>query len=134
MTRYPCLKPGDRVFYSGSPNQNGSNEEYQLIEEYLVALAPNHLSAEQAASLPLTGITAYETLFDVFGISQDSSDNNGKSLLIINGAGGVGSIATQIANYYDLKVITTASRKETTQWSKDIGADIVLNHKENLQR
>ena len=128
------MKPGDRVFYSGSPNQNGSNEEYQLIEEYLVALAPNHLSAEQAASLPLTGITAYETLFDVFGISQDSSDNNGKSLLIINGAGGVGSIATQIANYYDLKVITTASRKETTQWSKDIGADIVLNHKENLQR
>ena len=119
------FQEGDVVFYSGSPNQNGSNEEYQLIEEYLVAKAPKNLKSEQAASLPLTGLTAYETLFDVFGISKNPSENKGKSLLIINGAGGVGSIATQIAKFYGLKVITTASREDTIKWSINMGADIV---------
>ena len=104
------FESGDNVFYSGSPTQHGSNEAYQLIEEELVAKAPANLTPEQAASLPLTGLTASETLFDVFQISQDPEENKGKSLLIINGAGGVGSIATQIAKQYGLKVITTASR------------------------
>ena len=102
---------GDVVFYSGAPNQHGSNQEYQLIDEQLVAKAPKNLSAEQAASLPLTGITASETLFDVFKISENPNQNKGKSLLIINGAGGVGSIATQIAKAYGLKVIKAASRQ-----------------------
>lgn len=72
------------------------NAEYQLINERLVAKAPKNISAEQAVSLPLTGITAYETLFDVFGISRNRNENEGKTLLIINGAGGVGSIATKL--------------------------------------
>ena len=93
---------GDIVYYSGSPDQNGSNAEYQLINERLVK-APKNISAEQAVSLPLTGITAYETLFDVFGISRNRNENEGKTLLIINGAGGVGSIATQIAKAYGLR-------------------------------
>lgn len=128
------FQEGDVVFYSGSPNQNGSNEEYQLIEEYLVAKAPTNLKSEQAASLPLTGLTVYETLFDVFGISKEPSENKGKSLLIINGAGGVGSIATQIAKFYGLKVITTASREDTIKWSVNMGADVVLNHKKDLSQ
>ncbi|MCC3662842.1 zinc-binding alcohol dehydrogenase family protein [Staphylococcus haemolyticus] len=123
---------GDIVYYSGSPDQNGSNAEYQLINERLVAKAPKNISAEQAVSLPLTGITAYETLFDVFDISRNRNENEGKTLLIINGAGGVGSIATQIAKAYGLRVITTASRNETIEWTKKMGADIVLNHKESL--
>ena len=127
------FESGDNVFYSGSPTQHGSNEAYQLIEEELVAKAPANLTPEQAASLPLTGLTASETLFDVFQISQDPEENKGKSLLIINGAGGVGSIATQIAKQYGLKVITTASRKETIEWTKSMGADIVLNYKEDLK-
>ena len=127
------FKEGDIVFYSGAPNQHGSNQEYQLIDERLVAKAPKNLSAEQAASLPLTGITASETLFDVFKISENPNQNKGKTLLIINGAGGVGSITTQIAKAYGLKVITTASRQETIDWSKKMGADIVLNHKEDLK-
>ena len=69
---------GDIVYYSGSPDQNGSNAEYQLINERLVAKAPKNISAEQAVSLPLTGITAYETLFDVFGISRNRNENEGK--------------------------------------------------------
>ena len=109
---------GDVVYYSGSPDQNGSNAEYQLIDEKLVAKASKNISAEQAVSLPLTGITAYETLFDVFGISRKRNENEGKTLLIINGAGGVGSIVTQIAKSYGLRVITTASRNETIEWTK----------------
>lgn len=123
---------GDRVFYAGTPNRHGSNATYQVVDERIVAKAPSNLTAEQAASLPLTGLTASETLFDAFGISTNAKENAGKSLLIINGAGGVGSIATQIAKAYGLQVITTASRDETVAWSKKMGADIVLNHKHDL--
>ncbi|MGY3480347.1 zinc-binding alcohol dehydrogenase family protein [Staphylococcus cohnii] len=126
------FKVGDEVYYSGSPSYQGSNQTYQLVDERLVALKPSNISDVEAASLPLTGLTASETLFDVFNISHNPEENKGKSLLIINGAGGVGSIATQIAKYYGLHVITTASRDETYNWSKSLGADIVLNHKNNL--
>ena len=112
---------GDRVFYSGSPSQHGSNAEYQVIDEQLVAHAPENITNEQAASLPLTGLTASETLFDCFNISDNPKDNKGKTILIINGAGGVGSIATQIASHYGLQVITTASRDETEKWCYDMG-------------
>lgn len=54
----------------------------------------------------------------MFGISRNRNENEGKTLLIINGAGGVGSIATQIAKAYGLRVITTASRNETIEWTK----------------
>ncbi|ATH59531.1 alcohol dehydrogenase [Staphylococcus nepalensis] len=126
------FKAGDEVYYSGSPAYQGSNQTHQLVDEQLVAFKPNNISDTEAASLPLTGLTASETLFDVFKISHNPEDNKGKSLLIINGAGGVGSIATQIAKHYGLHVITTASRDETYNWSKSLGADIVLNHKNNL--
>lgn len=90
----------------------------QLVDERLVAKKPKNISNVEAASLPLTGLTAYETLFDAFKISFNPEENKGKSILIINGAGGVGSIATQIAKHYGLNVITTASREETINWSK----------------
>lgn len=128
------FSPGDVVFYAGSPNRQGSNATYQLVSEAIVAKAPHNISANEAVSLPLTGITAYETFFDTFKISHNPSENVGKSVLIINGAGGVGSIATQIAKRYGLTVITTASRQETTEWCEKMGADIVLNHKEDLVR
>lgn len=126
------FKVGDKVYYSGSPSYQGSNEEYQLVDERVVALKPTNLSDVEAASIPLTALTASETLFDVFGISHQPEENEGKSILIINGAGGVGSIATQIAKHHGLKVITTASRPETIEWSQNMGADIVLNHRNDL--
>ena len=126
------FQEGDEVYYSGSPNYQGSNQTYQLVDERLAAHKPKNLSYNEAASLPLTGLTASETLFDVFQISSNPEENKGKTLLIINGAGGVGSIATQIAKAYGLRVITTASREETTHWNKDMGADIVLNHHNDL--
>ncbi|MCG7338326.1 zinc-binding alcohol dehydrogenase family protein [Staphylococcus sp. ACRSN] len=123
---------GDEVYYSGSPTYQGSNQTHQLVDSRLVARKPKNLTAIEAASIPLTGLTASETLFDVFNISHNPDDNKGKSILIINGAGGVGSIATQIAKQHGLHVITTASREETYQWSKEMGAEIVLNHKNDL--
>ncbi len=126
------FKKGDRVFYSGAPSYAGANQQYQLMDVRLVAHAPQSLKPTEAAALPLTGLTAYETLFDTFNISENPQENRGKTLLIINGSGGVGSIATQIAKAYGLRVITTASRTETIEWSKQMGADLVLNHKNDL--
>ncbi|MDT3960143.1 zinc-binding alcohol dehydrogenase family protein [Staphylococcus kloosii] len=123
---------GDKVYYSGSPSYQGSNEAYQLVDERVVALKPTNLSDVEAASIPLTALTASETLFDVFGISHQPEENEEKSILIINGAGGVGSIATQMAKHHGLKVITTASRPETMEWTQNMGADIVLNHNKDL--
>ncbi|MCO4331159.1 zinc-binding alcohol dehydrogenase family protein [Staphylococcus hyicus] len=124
---------GDRVFYSGSNQRAGSNQTYQTIPTDFIAHMPEQLSYEDAAALPLTAITAYETLFDVFKISKNAQDNKNKTLLIINGAGGVGSIATQIAKAYGLTVVTTAGREETKAWSLEQGADVVLNHKYHLK-
>jgi len=124
---------GDEVFYSGSPNYDGSNEQYQIMDERYVARKPDNLTNNEAVSLPLTGLTAYETLFDVFGISSNPDNNRDKTLLIINGAGGVGSIATQVAKEYGLRVITTAGRNESKEWSEIMGADLVLDYKEDMK-
>ncbi|MCU5745117.1 zinc-binding alcohol dehydrogenase family protein [Staphylococcus sp. SQ8-PEA] len=123
---------GDEVYYSGSPEYPGSNETFQLVDERVVARKPSNLSYNEAASLPLTALTASETLFDVFKISDKPEENKTKTLLIINGSGGVGSIATQIAKGYGLNVITTASREETKEWSYQMGADLVLDHNNDL--
>lgn len=127
------FQSGDKIMYVSAPKWQGSNQTYQVLEEDYIALMPDHLSYVEAASLPLTAYTAYETLFDIFGIHQDPNLNQGKVLLIINGAGGVGSIATQIAKAYGLTVITTASRDKTIEWSKKMGADYVLNHRHSLE-
>lgn len=123
---------GDVVFYAGTSSRPGANAEYHAVDERLIAKAPTNISAQASASLPLTAITASEVLFDVFNIATDPELNQHKTILIINGAGGVGSIATQIAKAYGLKVITTASRPESIQWSLKMGADIVLNHHDDL--
>ena len=121
------FKKGDTVFYAGDLTKPGSNAEYQLVDERIVGLAPESVSASEAAALPLTALTAWEILFDRIRISKEK--DKGKSILIIGGAGGVGSIATQLAKKVaGLTVITTASRPETKQWCKDLGADYVVNH------
>ena len=123
------FKVGDRVYYSGDITRQGCNAEYQAIDERIAAQMPSTLSYKQAAALPLTAITAWEALFDRLGIAEEVSKNQGKSLLIIGGAGGVGSIAIQLAKVVaGLHVIATASRPETGAWVKSLGADIVVNH------
>jgi NADPH2:quinone reductase len=121
------FKKGDNVFYAGDITKPGSNAEYQLIDERIVGLAPKSISSAEAAALPLTALTAWEILFDRIRISAEK--DKGKSILIIGGAGGVGSIAIQLAKKVaGLNVIATASRPETKHWCKNLGADYVVNH------
>lgn len=125
--------PGDRVWYAGSFKRPGTDSEYHLVDERIVAPAPRTLSPAEAAAMPLTSLTAWEALFEQLPLSFDTPKTNaGKTILIINGAGGVGSMATQLAHLAGLTVIATASRPETIAWTQAHGADHVVNHRENL--
>jgi NADPH2:quinone reductase len=120
---------GEYVYYAGDITKQGSNAEYQIIDERIVGKKPVSLSIEESAVMPLTSLTAWETLFDRIGITPEK--DKGKSILIIGGAGGVGSIAIQLAKKVaELTVIATASRTETVEWCKQLGADFVVNHKD----
>jgi len=122
------FKPGDRVWYAGSITRPGSNSELQLVDERIVGMMPSSLDFAAAAALPLTSLTAWEMLFDRFSIPQDVTAD-GKSLLIIGAAGGVGSIMTQLARRLTgLTVIGTASRPETQDWVLQAGAHHVIDH------
>jgi zinc-binding alcohol dehydrogenase family protein len=121
------FKPGDRVFYAGSLLRPGSNSELQLVDERIVGPWPVGLSAAEAAAIPLTGLTASESLFERLGISILSPESE-KSLLIIGGAGGVGSIAIQLAKIAGLRVVATASRPDSISWCRGLGADEVVSH------
>jgi len=123
------FKVGESVFYAGDITKAGSNQEYQLVDERIVGHSPKTASIAQAAAMPLTSLTAYEILFDRLRLSKEK--DVGKTVLIIGGAGGVGSVAIQLATkLLGLKVIATASRPESIQWCKDLGADVVVNHKD----
>ncbi|XP_053607774.1 zinc-type alcohol dehydrogenase-like protein SERP1785 [Plodia interpunctella] len=120
---------GDEVFFTGDLRKNGANAQYVALNEVMVGVKPKNLTFEQAAAMPLTSVTAFESLFDRLLITEK---DKGKTLLIINSAGGVGSVASQLAKNFGLKVIGTASRPETVDFSKRNGADIVLNHTQDL--
>jgi len=124
------FKPGDEVYYAGSITRAGCNSELHLVDERIVGKKPKSLDFAEAAALPLTAITAWEALFDRMNLSRHEADNQGRSILIIGAAGGVGSIATQLAKLAGLTVIGTASRKESSDWAREHGADIVINHRE----
>ncbi|WP_167628760.1 zinc-binding alcohol dehydrogenase family protein [Listeria valentina] len=117
---------GDEVYFAGDVTRQGSNAEYTRIDERLAAHKPKNLTDEEAAAMPLTTLTASEALFDRLLITPEK--DQGKSILIINGAGGVGSIAVQLAKLAGLKVIATASRPETINWVEKQGADFVIDH------
>ncbi|MEI1250524.1 zinc-binding alcohol dehydrogenase family protein [Rhizobium aouanii] len=122
------FRPGDEVFYSGVISRPGSNAEFHLVDERIVGTKPKSLDFAAAAALPLTSITAYEALFDRLKV-QDAVSGGARSILVIGGAGGVGSIAIQIARALtDLTVIATASRPETQDWVKELGAHHVVDH------
>lgn len=131
-SKVSLFSPGDRVYYAGSFKRSGSNSEYQLVDERIVGNAPKSLTNAQTAAMPLTSLTAYEALFEQLSLSQDKKTNEGKTILIINGAGGVGSVATQLASNAGLTVIATASRPESINWVKSHGAADVVNHRKNL--
>lgn len=122
------FKPGDEVFYAGSILRQGTNSEFHLVDERIVGRKPKALSFAQAAALPLTSITAWELLFDRLGAVPGKSVDP-RTLLIIGGAGGVGSILTQLARRLTgLTVVATASRPESRKWCLDLGAHAVVDH------
>lgn len=122
---------GDKVFYAGDITRPGCCASHQLVDQRIVGHAPTSLSATQSAAMPLTSITAWQALFSRLRISKQH--DAGKNILIIGGAGGVGSIAIQLAKVVaDLTVITTASRSKSEQWCRKMGADHVINHHSEL--
>ncbi len=126
------FRPGDDVWYAGAINRPGTNAELHLVDERIVGRRPTSLSAAEAAALPLTSLTAWEMLFDRLKV-DDPVPGVDPALLIIGGAGGVGSIAIQLARALtDLTVIATASRPETTAWATELGAHHVIDHRRPL--
>ena len=130
------FKPGDVVYYAGDLNRQGSNAEYQLVDERLVGSKPKSLSNAESAALPLTTITAWELLFEHLTLKQQSPDSKEKSdevILVVGAAGGVGSILIQIAKAITgATIIATASRESSQAWVKKLGADHVVNHTKPL--
>lgn len=125
------FEPGDEVYYAGDITRPGSNAQFHLVDERIVGRKPTTLDFAQAAALPLTTITAWELLFERMPFAIDM-ENNQRSLLIIGGAGGVGSIAIQLARHAGFTVIATASRKETIDWCESLGAHHVIDHRQPL--
>lgn len=126
------FKVGDPVYYAGSITRPGTNAELHLVDERIVGHKPASLDFANAAALPLTAITAWEALFDRLGISP-KGDHAGRSVLIIGGAGGVGSIGIQLAKVLaGLTVIATASRPESQAWCRKLGADHTVDHRGDL--
>ena len=122
------FRPGDQVFYAGSISRPGSNAELHLVDERIVGPKPRTLDWAEAAALPLTAITAWEALFERLDVKK-AVPGAAPAILIVGGAGGVGSIATQIARQLtDLTVIATASRPETREWVEQLGAHHVVDH------
>lgn len=123
--------PGDAVFYAGAIGRPGTNSALHVVDERIVGRKPRSLDHLEAAALPLTSITAWELLFDGMGVRQGGG--GGEALLVLGGAGGVGSILIQIAKALtDLTVIATASREETRAWVRKMGADHVIDHRRDM--
>ncbi|GLK69632.1 zinc-binding alcohol dehydrogenase family protein [Hansschlegelia plantiphila] len=126
------FRPGDAVFYAGALGRQGANAELHLVDERIVGRKPASLSFAEAAAMPLTSITAWEALFDRLDVRR-AVPGAWNAILIVGGAGGVGSIATQLARRLtDLTVVTTASRPETQAWSREFGAHHVIDHSRPL--
>ena len=125
------FKVGDEVFYAGDITRPGTNSAVHVVDERIVGKKPKTLDFAEAAGHPLTGLTAWELLFDSLGVTENGGE--GEALLVIGGAGGVGSLLIQLAkNLTKLTVIATASRPDTIDWVKKMGADHVINHRKPL--
>ena len=131
------FKIGDEVYYAGALMRQGSNAEYQLVDERIVGKKPSSLSNAEAAALPLTAITAWELLFEHLSLKQQAAGSSNKSddvILVVGAAGGVGSILLQLASALTgATIIATASRESSKAWVTKLGADYVVDHSKPLQ-
>merc|ERR1712110_289666 len=128
------FKVGDKVFFAGTLNRNGTNSEYTAVDERIVGHAPQSLSLTQAAAIPLVLLTAWEGLLEGLALTAHDQKNAGKKLLALPGAGGVGSFVIQLASQVlSLDVIATASRPESAEACVALGAKYTINHREPLK-
>jgi zinc-binding alcohol dehydrogenase family protein len=129
------FRRGDEVWYAGVITRPGCDAELHLVDERIVGRKPRSLSFEEAAALPLTTLTAWEALFERMGLEPRASDaNRARTLLVLGGAGGVGSIALQIAKRVaGLRVVASASRPESIAWCRELGADATIDHARPLR-
>ncbi|WP_313271185.1 zinc-binding alcohol dehydrogenase family protein [Stenotrophomonas sp.] len=127
-----AFEVGDEVYYAGDVTRPGCNAQQQLVDERLVGRKPTTLDFAEAAALPLTTLTAWELLFQRMPYQLDGRRNTGKVLLIIGGAGGVGSMAIQLGRHAGFTVVATASRSESQQWCQQLGAAHVIDHRQPL--
>ncbi|MFT5241689.1 MAG: NADPH2:quinone reductase [Kiritimatiellia bacterium] len=126
------FKPGDAVFYAGSLTRPGTNSEFHLVDERIVGRKPCNVNHAEAAALPLTAITAWEMLFDRLDVKRPTPQG-ADTILIIGGAGGVGSITIQLLRALtEMTVVATASRPETQDWVRECGAHHVIDHSQPL--
>jgi NADPH2:quinone reductase len=126
------FNPGDEVYYAGALQRQGTNAEFHLVDERIVGRKPRSLGFAEAAALPLTAITAWEAFFDRLDVAK-AVPGAASAVVIIGGAGGVGSIAVQLARKLTgLTVVATASRPETQSWVRDLGAHHVIDHTKPL--
>ncbi|KAF1685472.1 NADPH:quinone reductase [Pseudoxanthomonas broegbernensis] len=125
------FRPGDEVYYAGDVTRPGCNAQYHLVDERLAGAKPATLDFAAAAALPLTTLTAWELLFERMPFDFDA-DNGGRCLLVIGGAGGVGSIAIQLARHAGFTVVATASRPRSSDWCRSMGAHHVIDHRQPL--
>jgi len=127
------FKEGDKVYFGGNVARDGCYAEYVLIDERIAAHKPKSLTWEQSAAEPLTALTAYEGFIEMMGMSMEDTKASRTTLLIVAGAGGVGSVAIQIAKQLlNVRVIATASRPDTIAYCKEMGADEIIDHKKSL--
>lgn len=126
------FRPGDEVYYAGSVTRQGCDAEYHVVDERIVGHKPSTLTWAQAAAMPLTTVTAWEMLFDRLNVTH-AVPGEAQAIVIIGAAGGVGSMATQLARCPgNIRVIATASRDVTRAWCEALGADAVLDHSQPL--
>ncbi|ORM90287.1 zinc-binding alcohol dehydrogenase family protein [Pantoea cypripedii] len=131
-TAVTLFRPGDAVYYAGSFDRSGSNAQFHLVDERIVGHMPETLSFAEAAALPLTSLTAWQLLFDRLGVPPNNLAD-GSSLLVLGGAGGVGSMLIQLARRLTgLTVVATASREESRDWCLSLGAHHVIDHHKPL--
>jgi zinc-binding alcohol dehydrogenase family protein len=126
------FKPGDEVYYAGDVTRPGCNSELQRVDERIVGAKPSSMDFAQAAAIPLTAITAWEAFFDRMKIDPGGAQR-GATLLVVGGAGGVGSIGIQLARIAGLRVVATASRPQSTAWVRELGAEWVIDHSRPLK-
>jgi len=127
------FKEGDEVWYAGAVNRHGCNAQYQVVDARIASKKPRTLSFADAAAMPLTFLTAWELLFERLGLTEENTATDSATLLITGAAGGVGSALLQLAKLnHNLTTIATASRPESQQWAKKMGADIVIDHSQPL--